>query len=554
MSAFRPGVVIPSRNHAQALPALVARLRALDLPVWVVDDGSDPTPAAAIARLHAPAGGVTVIRLAVNQGKGAAVIAGFHAAAAAGLSHAVQLDADGQHDLAALPRLLDAARAHPAALVSGRPLYDSTVPPARRIGRWVTHLWVFVETLSLRIRDSMCGFRVYPLTPTLALLAEEPVGLRMQFDTEIMVRLFWRGTPPLMVPVAVTYPPGNRSNFDPWRDNLRISAMHATLVTTLLRRLPSVLAHRPPPLEPTRHWAGLAERGARWGLALTAWQLRHLGRRPTLALLSPVVGYFFLSGRAQRAAAADYLTRLRGRPASPLAVLRLMLDFAGRALDTVAAWAGQCPPSALEPADPATLAAAIADPRGGLLVVSHHGNVELARALAAPALRARLTVLVHTRHAENFNRVVAEFAPSAATRLIEVTEFGPDTVIALQQRIERGEWIALAGDRVPVASRGRVSRVPFLGAAAAFAQGPWLLAALLECRVHLLFCRRIGPARWRLMLEPFAERISLPRAGRDAALAACCAAYAARLEAECRAAPEQWYNFYDFWAEEETMR
>ncbi|MEO0034262.1 MAG: hypothetical protein RLZZ501_285 [Pseudomonadota bacterium] len=552
MTTFRPCVAIPSHNHHRALPALLAVLRGHGLPVLIVDDGSDAEAAAAIARRHDPAGGVSVLRFAVNRGKGAAVIAAFEHAAAAGFSHVVQIDADGQHDLAALPALLAAARAHPAALVSGRPVYDATIPRARRIGRWITHLWVFVETLSLRISDSMCGFRVYPLAPTLALLAEERVGLRMQFDTEIMVRLFWRGTPPLMVPVAVTYPPDNSSNFDPWRDNLRISAMHTRLVTTLLLRLPSVLAHRPPPLDPPRHWAGVAERGAGWGLALTAWQLRHFGRRATLVLLAPALAYFFLTGRTQRAAARAYLARVGARPPGPFAPLRLMVDFAGRALDTVAAWAGMLPPAALEPADPAGLAALVADPRGAVLVVSHHGNVELARALADPVWRDRLTVLVHTRHAENFNRVLARFAPAAAARLVEIGAFGPDTVIALQQRIERGEWIAIAGDRVPVASHGRVGRVPFLGAPAAFPHGPWLLAALLDCPVHLLFCRRIAPGRWRLMLERMAERIELPRAGRAAALDALIAAYAARLEAECRAAPEQWYNFYDFWAEETT--
>jgi len=555
MNDFRPGAVIPTYHHAVALPALVQALRALGLPVWIIDDGSPPEPAAAIARLHAPAEAVEVIRFAHNRGKGAAVIEGFHRAAAAGLTHVLQIDADGQHDRAALPRLLAAAQTHPEALVSGFPVYDDTVPPARRIGRWATHLWVFVETLSFRIRDSLCGFRVYPLAPTLAVLAEQPVGLRMSFDTEIMVRLFWRGVPPLMLPVAVTYPPGNRSNFDPWRDTLRLSAMHTRLVLTLLARLPTILAHRPPPLAaPPTHWAGLAERGARWGLALTAWQMRHCGRRVTLALLSPALLYFFLSGRTQRAATVAYLTRLHGRPVGQLAALPLIFAFASRALESVAAWAGQIPLTALQPTDPAALATMIADPAGGVLVVSHHGAVELARALAAPALRDRLTVLVHTRHAAHFNQVLAGFAPAAAARLVEVADFGPETVIALQQRIERGEWIAIAGDRVPVASHGRVIRVPFLGAPAPFPQGPWLLAALLGCRVHLLFCRRIGPDSWRLSLEPFAEQVVLPRADRDSALLPLVTAYAARLEQECRAAPEQWFNFYDFWAEQEGRR
>jgi predicted LPLAT superfamily acyltransferase len=167
-----------------------------------------------------------------------------------------------------------------------------------------------------------------------------------------------------------------------------------------------------------------------------------------------------------------------------------------------------------------------------------------------PALRDRLTVLVHTRHAENYNRLLARHRGDAAARLIQVSEIGPETAILLRERIERGDWVALAGDRVPVLSRGRVSRVPFLGAMADFSQGPWLLAALLECPVHLLFCRRQGEGRWSLTLEPFAERVTLPRGSRPEALADHAARYAARLEAECRAAPFQWGNFFDVWAEE----
>jgi len=244
---FAPCAIVPTHNHWKALPQVVARLRALDLAVFVVDDGSDEQARRAIAALAGE--GVTVRRLEVNRGKGVAVVGGFQQARAAGFSHAVQVDADGQHDLDALPNLLAAAAAHPQALVSGAPRYDDSIPTGRKIGRWITHLWVFVETLSLRITDSMCGFRVYPLAAVDALLAEEAVGDRMDFDTDIMVRLFWRGVAPLMVPVRVSYPPGNTSNFDLLRDNLRITRMHTRLVLTMLSRLPHILATRPPQLD-----------------------------------------------------------------------------------------------------------------------------------------------------------------------------------------------------------------------------------------------------------------------------------------------------------------
>lgn len=547
---MKPCAVVPTYGHWRALPRVVAALRAQNLPVIVVDDGNDGPAAAAIAALADDADHIRVLRRDVNGGKGAAVMDGLRQAAAAGFTHAVQVDADGQHDPRDLPALLAAARAHPHAVISGRPRYDRSAPWGRRIGRWITHFWVFVETLSLRITDSMCGFRVYPLAPCLALMAEEKLGRRMDFDTEIMVRLFWRGVAPVMVPVRVTYPADNVSNFRMWADNLRISAMHTRLVFGLVRRLVPILRHRPPATGRTAHWAGLAERGGLWGLAFVAASYRLLGRRGCAWVMAPIVAYFFLTGRRQRRAGRDYLGRVLGRQPGWADGLRHGMDFAGRALDAFAAWSGAIAPDAVELATPDTLAAAAADTRGALLVVCHHGNAELAHALMAPDLRRRLTVLVHTRHARNYNRLLARHRGEAAARMMQVTELGPETAALLRERVDAGQWVSIAADRVPVSSSGRVCKVPFLGDQAAFSQGPWILAALMDCPVYLLFCRRVGDGRWRLSLEPFAQRLTLPRDRRQPALAEWCARYAARLERECREAPWQWYNFYDFWAKD----
>lgn len=549
--SFRPCALIPSRNHWKALPQIVAALSEMGLPVIVIDDGSDQPAAGAIAALHAPDRGVDVVRRPVNGGKGAAVCQGFALAHRRGFTHAAQIDADGQHDLARLPTLLAAARSHPEALVSGAPVYDASVPKGRKFGRWITHFWVFVETLSFRITDSMCGFRLYPLAAVATLLEKETVGSHMDFDTEIAVRLFWRGVPPLMIPVKVIYPPGNISNFALLRDNVRISLMHTRLVFTLLSRLPRILANRPPPIEDAAHWAELDERGAHWGLRAAALFYRLLGRKGSLVLLTPALLYFHLSGRAQRAASRDYLGRVFSRQPGAADLWRHTVDFAARALETFGAWSGAIPGSALEVATPELLAAMTADPRGRLLVVSHHGNADLSRALMGPDLRRRLTILVHTRHAENYNRLLREFSPEAAERTIQVTEIGPDTAIQLRERIDRGEWLAIAGDRVPVLSQGRTVEAEFLGRSAPFSQGPWILAALLNCPVTLLFCRRVAPSRWSLALEAFSEDpFTLPRANRRQAMAEAASRYARSLEEQCRLAPFQWYNFFDFWSQE----
>ena len=242
---FNPLVVIPVFDHEHAIATMVEGVLAADVSCLLVDDGSGGACARELDRLaalHAPR--VGLLRLPVNQGKGGAVLAGFRQAGGEGYSHVLQIDADGQHDPADIPRFLARARAHPDDVVCGVPLYDASVPKGRLYGRYLTHVWVWINTLSFAIRDSMCGFRVYPLPPVLRLMDEETIGLRMDFDVEVLVRLFWRGIVVRNLPTRVTYPLDGVSHFDVWRDNVRISRMHARLFFGMLRRLPRLLVRR----------------------------------------------------------------------------------------------------------------------------------------------------------------------------------------------------------------------------------------------------------------------------------------------------------------------
>jgi glycosyltransferase involved in cell wall biosynthesis len=234
---FRPCAIVPTHNHHLRLGEVAAGLRRFDLPVLIVDDGSDNPSKAAIAALHDPARGVTVMRLEVNGGKGAAVMAGFRRALAEGFTHALQVDADGQHDPAQAAEFLALGRARPEAVVSGGAVYDASVPKARKYGRYITHVCVWGETMSRDISDSMCGYRLYPLRAVARLLDERWIAARMEFDTEIIVRLHWAGVPVIMLPVKVVYPAGNTSNFRMVRDNVRISWMHTRLLAQAPFRL-----------------------------------------------------------------------------------------------------------------------------------------------------------------------------------------------------------------------------------------------------------------------------------------------------------------------------
>lgn len=240
---FKPCAVVPVYNHERSLPVVVRALLAEDLPCVIVDDASSPAAAKIIDEL-AKHPSVHLLRHSHNQGKGAAVTSGLREAARLGFSHALQVDADGQHDLGRVALFLDRASQAPDALICGYPEYDSSVPKGRLYARYLTHVWVWINTLSLSIRDSMCGFRVYPLGPTLTLLNDTALGKRMDFDTEILVRLHWREQPMVWLPAHVHYPADGVSHFRLWRDNLLISSMHARLFGGMLLRAPALLWRR----------------------------------------------------------------------------------------------------------------------------------------------------------------------------------------------------------------------------------------------------------------------------------------------------------------------
>lgn len=238
-----PCALVPIYNHGATVGAVLRAVAALGLPCLVVDDGSDRGTRDVVTGLARELRGVAVERLPENRGRGAALRHGYRAAHARGFTHVVQLDADGQHDPADVLRFVAAARRRPDALVIGVPIFDATAPRSRLYGRRLSVFWVHVETLSRAIPDPLCGFRCLPLAPTVELLARTPLGDRMEFDVEILVRLCWQGLPVVTVPTRVRYFPGGLSHFRPWRDSVLIGRAHARLCAGMLRRLP-VLVRR----------------------------------------------------------------------------------------------------------------------------------------------------------------------------------------------------------------------------------------------------------------------------------------------------------------------
>ncbi len=236
--------LIPFYNHPDAIGYVVNRLSAFNLHIIIVDDGSDERSKLSLKPLLSLPN-VTVVTREINGGKGAAVIAGMREALNRGYVYALQVDADGQHDLEKIPELLKLSNQYPGRIISGMPVYDDSVPTNRKLWRYATHILVWIHTLSFEIRDSMCGFRIYPLEKTLNVINSiNNFGQRMDFDIEILVRSFWADLHIVQLPVSVRYPIDGVSHFQLFNDNFLIAKLHIRLFFGMLLNSPKLLLRR----------------------------------------------------------------------------------------------------------------------------------------------------------------------------------------------------------------------------------------------------------------------------------------------------------------------
>jgi glycosyltransferase involved in cell wall biosynthesis len=246
-------VLIPSYNPGPKVYETVAAARRAWDPVWVIVDGSSDGTADGLRELAAQDAGLHVHVLPQNSGKGAAVLHGLERAAAAGYSHALTMDSDGQHPAELIAAFMQRSQARPDAMILGRPVFDASAPLLRVRGRRVSNAWTNLETLGAGVADSLYGFRVYPIAPLRAVMKGQPWMRRFDFDTEAVVRLAWRGIKPINVDAPVKYlsaDEGGVSHFRYGRDNLLLTWMHTRLMVEFVLRLPHLLwrklAKRPP--------------------------------------------------------------------------------------------------------------------------------------------------------------------------------------------------------------------------------------------------------------------------------------------------------------------
>lgn len=305
------------------------------------------------------------------------------------------------------------------------------------------------------------------------------------------------------------------------------------------------------------HWASTREAGVLHGLKLMIWVNRHIGRWAFNIVLVFVMAYFFLRRSEARRASLEYLARVRRKYPSALGrgpawwlSYRHFFIFGQSLLDKYLAWAETPDGIKMVPEEEKQLFDFVETGRGCLLIGSHFGNLEYSRGIAHRHPDVTINVLIYDQHAQNFAALLAQGDPDSRMNLIQVTDVDINLALKLREKVQQGEWVVIAGDRVPVGESERVCDAEFFSDRARFPIGPYVLASLLQCPVFLIHCFRLH-GEYRLGYEFFAEQIGADRKNREQAYKDSAQAFARALETQVIRAPLQWFNFFDFWGKPE---
>ena len=326
---------------------------------------------------------------------------------------------------------------------------------------------VWVHTLSRQIADAMCGFRLYPIAPAVALDDRVRIGRRMEFDTDIIVRLFWAGVPGSQSENSGDLSGGRRLALP---DAARQPA-HGMVASAIAGRnadTPTALAAstscRPGTVSsvnmstdrrPDSHWASLPESGSTAWLWIMYLSYVWIGRPLFRLLVWPASWYFIAVRPVARRASIEYQRRVGVLAADSSAWQAWraagvhVRHFADTLLDKALVWTGGLALDGIRREVDPRFDDAVDENRGGVLVVAHFGNLEVLRRMGERAKQLRLHILVHTRHAERFNRMLTRMNPQSAERLLQVTEVDTATIAHLAARVELGDFVVIAADRVP---------------------------------------------------------------------------------------------------------
>ena len=558
--------LVPFYNHPQNIKALIAALKTYELPVIVVDDGSDEASKQILAELERTEG-ILLLTRAQNGGKGIAMKDGFKFALNRGFSHVLQIDADFQHDAALIGEFLRQSQAHPQSIVCANPIYGEDAPRSRVYGRKITNFWVAINTLSLGVKDAMCGFRIYPLEQLKKAAAKSKTN-RMEFDIEILVNAVRQGIDVRWIDTYVRYERGGVSHFKMLRDNALISLMHAKCFFSLpkfalgkiwracgLNLGKKNAANAQISVEPQENaeqnlWWKRQERGGVFFLRLSLFLAQILPEFALKLIVKIVVWFYYIFSKNERENIAAFRRNLSefagAQTLKKTSVFSHFEAFGGAICDKFRVWKGKIKDDELEIIDLERIKRElIGAQKGQILLTAHLGNVEICKALGARVDGFRMVILTYDENSRKFNEVLREISQNdGSVRMMAVNKLDVAAMLELKNIVESGEHIGIMGDRTPLGG-GKAARVKFLGKEASFNYGPYLIAGILGVKISSLWCQKID-CKFRIELLPLASAVKL---GRDKAAAAreYLQIYVRELENRCKQTPTQWFNFFDFW-------
>jgi len=299
------------------------------------------------------------------------------------------------------------------------------------------------------------------------------------------------------------------------------------------------------------HWSRISESGTILGMRFMLLMSRVFGRGGFRLFLYPVMLYYYLAKPAARAASRQFQQQiaplLPAAERARLSPFRNFIMFGEILLDKMLVWTGRIRREDVIFETPDTIDEIEKNRKGGIIIVSHLGNFEICSALADKVPDLQMTILIYTRHAQKFNKLLKRVSGSDDVEIMQVTDVSPITAMQLAERVRAGGYVVIAGDRTPVTGENRVSRVRFLGRGAALPQGAFILAGLFKCPVYLLFCLK-HKERYHVWVEHFGRLLDFgERARRSEILDDAVQRFAHRLEHYCKMAPLQWFNFFPYW-------
>ena len=544
---IKPCIVVPVFRHVRLFRETAKRLSLLSLPVFVVDDGNaveDSKELKSIADSH----GFQLLRLEDNQGKGAAVMQGFRLAFEQGFTHAVQVDADGQHRIEDIPLFLEATRENPEALILGYPLFDKSAPKARVWGRKLTNLMIALETFSFKVKDGLFGFRVYPLEKSLEAAKRFFLAPGMGFDPSIAVHLCWMGTPVVNIPSPVSYNNDGYSNFRMLRDNISMTCIHIRLS---LLSIPTLIQKRF--LGEEKEWYQRKERGTRLALRTLRILVKLGGRRLLTTFLYPVNCYFYLTAPEVRKTSSDYSKKIKACGGKPVSPFNHLLSFSRQVIDATCAWNKSFDLNKIDWQGKEEIFALVDSGQGGLVLSAHLGCLDVARAMHKCKDGLKVTPMMYLKNARMFRTFLEELDPGSEQEFISLETFGLAAATKVSKRLEKGEFISMLADRLSASSE-RGIEVTFLGEKCLLPEGPFAMALSLGCPVFSFFCYRNSDqgeytAKW--------QRFDIPecktRTEKRTRMKGLAQDFASSMEEVCLKHPDQWFNFYDFWKNSKVL-